>query len=104
MMAAALAKMPFLVIAALAALAGTFASPITTLTRTIWRNLFDDEDDRRTAFALDAVMIEFNFTIGPALVAMMLAFFNPTAPFVLTIFTVGSSAGIDPASGSAQPF
>jgi MFS family permease len=104
MMLAALAKMPFAVIAALAALAGAFASPITTLTRTIWRNLFDDEDDRRTAFALDAVMIEFNFTIGPALVGMMLAVFNPTAAFVLTIAVVGSSAVIYLASGALALF
>jgi MFS family permease len=98
------AKAPFLVTCALAALAGTFATPITTLTRTLWRNLFDDEDDRRTAFALDAVMIEFNFTIGPALVAMMLAFFNPTAAFALTIFMVGAAAVTYILSGAVDLF
>jgi predicted MFS family arabinose efflux permease len=103
-MAAATAKMPFVVIAALAALAGAFATPITTLTRTIWRNLFDDEDDRRTAFALDAVMIEFNFTIGPALVGVMLAYFNPTAAYGLTIATVAASAVIYLASGALELF
>ena len=48
---------------------GAFASPITTLTRTIWRHRFEREEDRRTAFALDAVTIEINFTLGPAIVA-----------------------------------
>ena len=104
MMAAASAKLPFAVVALLAAVAGTFATPITTLTRTIWRHLFDDEDDRRTAFALDAVMIEFNFTIGPALVAFMLAFFSPSAAFALTIFTVGASAVVYMASGALRLF
>ncbi|HET6266053.1 MAG TPA: MFS transporter, partial [Usitatibacter sp.] len=58
------AGLPFPLVAACAALAGAFASPITTLTRTIWRHRFDDEDERRTAFALDAVTIELNFTVG----------------------------------------
>ena len=84
-LAAGIFKMPFAVIAACAVIAGLFASPITTLTRTLWRHRFDREDDRRTAFALDAVMIEFNFTVGPVIVAAMLAFFSPTAAFVLTI-------------------
>src|SRR3954469_11770923 len=46
---------PFPVLAACAVAAGIFASPITTLTRTIWRHRFEREEDRRTAFALDAV-------------------------------------------------
>ena len=102
--AAAIARMPFAVIAVLAAVAGMFASPITTLTRTIWRHLFDDEDDRRTAFALDAVTIEFNFTLGPAVVALMLAFFGATAAFALTICVVLSSVVIFVASGTLQLF
>ena len=101
---AALAKASFVVIGLLAALAGMFASPITTLTRTIWRHLFDDEEDRRTAFALDAVTIEFNFTLGPALVALMLAFFGATVAFSFTIFVVVSSVVIFVASGTLKLF
>jgi MFS family permease len=102
--AAALMKMPFMVIAILAALAGMFASPVTTLTRTIWRHLFDDEDDRRTAFALDAVTIEFNFTLGPALVALILAIFGATAAFALTICVVLASVVIFIGSGTLKLF
>ena len=101
---AASAKAPFLVIAVLATVAGAFATPVTNLTRTIWRNLFDDEDDRRTAFALDAVMIEFNFTIGPALVALLLAFFNPTVAFAVTICIVAAAAITYIASGALEFF
>lgn len=80
--------MPFPVIAACAALAGAFASPITTLTRTMWRHRFAGEEDRRTAFALDSVTIEINFTLGPSIMAAMLASFGATAAFALAIVTV----------------
>ena len=81
-------RLPFFAIIALAALAGAFASPITTLTRTLWRNLFESEDDRRTAFSLDAVMIEINFTAGPAIMAFVLAAFGATAAFATAIAVV----------------
>ena len=80
--------LPFVAIAAFAGIAGAFASPITTLTRTIWRHRFESEDDRRTAFALDAVAIELNFTVGPAIVAGILAAFGATAAFGFAIAVV----------------
>src|SRR5882672_9493815 len=75
-------------VAAAAALAGMFSSPITTLTRTTWRHRFEREDDRRTAFALDAVMIELNFTVGPAIVATILATAGAMAAFATSIVAV----------------
>ena len=95
---------PFAVVAACAALAGIFASPITTITRTIWRHRFDREDDRRTAFALDAVTIELNFTLGPAIIALMLAFHSARAAFALAIATVVASITIYLASGTLAHF
>jgi MFS family permease len=80
--------MPFAAVAACAAMAGAFASPITTLTRTAWRHRFEREDDRRTAFSLDAVMIELNFTLGPAIVAFILAHASATAAFGFAITVV----------------
>jgi MFS family permease len=77
--------LPFYVLLAFAAAAGAFASPITTLTRTMWRTLFDGEDDRRTAFSLDAVMIEINFMAGPAIMAFLLAAANATVAFATAI-------------------
>ena len=88
---ATLSHLPYAVILGCAALSGIFATPITTLTRTAWRHRFQSEDDRRTAFALDAVMIEINFTIGPAIIAAILAIWNPTVAFVTAIgFVVAS--------------
>ena len=103
-MAATLTHMPFAVIALLAGLAGVFANPITTLTRTMWRHLFEDEEDRRTAFAMDAVLIELNFTLGPAIVALVLALFGANAAFGLTIAVVAGSAAIYLASGALRLF
>jgi MFS family permease len=68
-------------IVATAALAGAFAPPITVLTRTVWRHRFDTERDRLTAFALDAVLIELSFTLGPLLIAGLLALATPRAAY-----------------------
>lgn len=77
--------LPFGLILAFAACAGAFASPLTTLTRTLWRHRFEREEDRRTAFALDAVTIEINFTVGPAIMAGILATVGSTAAFCTAI-------------------
>ncbi len=86
--AAARLQLAFWAVAAAAALAGAFASPITTLTRTFWRQRFEREEDRRTAFALDAVTIELNFTVGPALVAVVLSTAGAAAAFGMAIASV----------------
>jgi MFS family permease len=91
-------------VALFAALSGIFASPITTLTRTLWRHRFEDEEDRRTAFALDAVMIEINFALGPAIVAAVLAVASPKAAFALSIATVVASTAAYLASGTLALF
>jgi predicted MFS family arabinose efflux permease len=59
--------------------------PITVLTRTLWRHRFTREEDRRRAFAIDAVMIEMNFTLGPAIIAGVLAAASATVAFGLAI-------------------
>ena len=88
---ATLSHQPYAVILAFTALSGLFATPITTLTRTAWRHRFQNEDDRRTAFALDAVMIEINFTIGPAIIAVILASANATTAYATVIgFVIAS--------------
>lgn len=61
--------------------AGAFAPPITVLTRTMWRYRFDDEGLRRTAFTLDGVLIELAFTLGPMLIAMLIAIASPAVAY-----------------------
>lgn len=76
----------------IAAVAGAFTPPITVLTRTMWRHRFDDDATRKTAFALDAVLIELAFTAGPALIALLLAVGSPAvafgAAFTFTVLAV----------------
>ena len=79
---------PFALVALSAAVAGAFANPITTLTRTVWRHMFHNEEDRRTAFSLDAVTIEMNFALGPAISALILSTLGPTVAFSVAIFVV----------------
>lgn len=81
--AAAKWALPFAAIVACAAAAGIFQPPITVLTRTLWRYRFADEPTRKRAYSVDAVMIELNFTAGPALVAFLLAVSTPSAAFLL---------------------
>jgi MFS family permease len=76
--------LPLAAIAPLAALTGASAPPISTVTRTLWRHRFDADEDRRIAFAIDTVMIEFNFTVGPALIALILLIGTPQAALAVT--------------------
>ncbi|QJR10227.1 hypothetical protein DSM104443_01281 [Usitatibacter rugosus] len=89
--ASTLAGMSFAVVAIAVAVSGAFAQPITVLTRTIWRHRFESEEDRRTAFSLDSVLIEINFTAGPAIIALVLAVFGTTVAFGLAIGVVVAS-------------
>src|SRR5205823_6880543 len=63
--------------------AGLFTPPITVLTRTMWRYRFDDDARQTIAYALDGVLIELAFTVGPMLVALMLSVATPAAAFAM---------------------
>lgn len=85
-------RLPLTALPPLAALSGAFAPPISTLTRTLWRHRFERDEDRRTAFAIDTVLIELNFTIGPMLIALVLLFEPPAAAFAMaTLFALLST-------------
>lgn len=84
-LAGALAGLGLGAVAFAAAVAGAFCPPITTLTRTMWRHRFTRDEDRRRAFAIDAVLIEVNFTLGPAIVAGVVAAASARAAFALAI-------------------
>ena len=77
-----LMDVPFWVVAVATSVAGLFVTPITVLTRAVWRQRFEREDDRRTAFSIDSVLIEINFTSGPALMAIVLAAAGSTLKYL----------------------
>ncbi|MBL0144106.1 MAG: MFS transporter [Betaproteobacteria bacterium] len=84
-LAAARSGVGLATVAGAAACAGFFSMPITVLTRTLWRHRFASEEDRRRAFAIDSVLIEVNFTLGPAIVAGVLATAGSIVAFSLAI-------------------
>lgn len=91
--------LPLAAVVPLAVIAGAFVPPISVLTRTLWRHRFEHAAERRTAFAVDSVLIEINFTIGPALVGGVLLFGTPTLAFGLTWLIAASAAPVFVLSG-----
>jgi MFS family permease len=80
---------------ACAVVAGAAASPVSVLTRTIWRLRFaGDEGLRKMAFTLDSIMVEINFTIGPLLVAVLVAVFSPRIAFLVSVMFATIAVGI----------
>ena len=70
-------------------LIGASSPPLTVLIRTLWRMRLDDPALRQTAFALDSVVLELAYTIGPALIAIAVAIGPRGAPMALALaFTV----------------
>lgn len=94
--------LPLAGIAPLAMIAGGFVTPISVLTRTLWRHRFEDPAERRTAFAIDTVMIEINFTIGPALIGLVLLVGTPADAFALTWLVAAGAAPLFAFSGATR--
>jgi MFS family permease len=67
----ALQRAPVAPLAATALLAGLTAPQLTSCVRVVWSELLSDELDRQAAFALDAVLLEAIFLLGPLLVAAL---------------------------------
>jgi predicted MFS family arabinose efflux permease len=75
-------------VVAAASLAGAFATPITVLTRTLWRHRFHSDDTRRMAFAVDSILMELSFTIGPLASAALIAAFSAKVAFLVSAASV----------------
>ena len=78
---------------------GAFAPPIVVVVRSIWRHRLPDEDRRRTAFALDAVLLEISYTVGPALIAIIVATIGTRAALLIAWTFVAMSVPLVFASG-----
>lgn len=86
------ASVPALV--ALAGACGLFAPPVTILTRTTWRHRFTDDHNRKMAYSIDSIMIEMNFTVGPLLVATLVAASNARVALA-TVIGISAAAVLD---------
>jgi MFS family permease len=94
--------LPLAALAPLTVLAGGFVTPISVLTRTLWRHRFEDPVQRRTAFAVDTVMIEINFTLGPALIGLVLLVGTPAHAFAMTWLVAATAAPLFAFSGATR--
>ena len=82
---------PMPVIVACVISMGLFTTPIATMTRAMWRYRFDTDHERRMAFAVDSILMEINFTLGPAIIGIVLALANPQAAIVVAWLSATTS-------------
>jgi MFS family permease len=80
------------VIVAIAAVTGAVNPPIAAVTRTVLPRLAPDEESKQTAFALDAVLVETTFVVGPAIIVAIQSFSDAYAAtlFAAALNVVGS--------------
>jgi MFS family permease len=57
----------------IAAVTGVVNPPVGAVTRTVLPRMAPDEESRNTAFALDALLVELSFVLGPAIVGVIAA-------------------------------
>ncbi|WNV75529.1 MFS transporter [Geodermatophilus sp. DSM 44513] len=76
----------------LAALVGASGPNIGSLVRARWAQALAEPDRRQTAFALEAVVDEVVFVVGPPLVTLLATLVAPPAGF-LTGITLGAAGG-----------
>jgi MFS family permease len=74
---AAQAHAPAAVLVLLAAMVGALLPPIAPVVRVLLRELFDDQDTRETAYALEAVVQEALWITGPLVVALLVGVSSP---------------------------
>ncbi|MBV2367033.1 MFS transporter [Streptomonospora nanhaiensis] len=78
---------------ALTALAGASTPPLEPCLRSIWPDLVPDEQERETAYSLDAALQEVIFVTAPLLVVAVAAPFAPVGAVVATaVITVTGAA------------
>lgn len=94
------ASASFWLVLGLAALAGASFPPITVCMRTYLKRLFSEDTLLSAAYSLESVLIEIVFIVGPALVALFVAYASPgiavffaaACGFAGTVLFLGSPA------------
>jgi MFS family permease len=67
----------------LAALAGALLPPIAPVVRALLREAFDDHATRESAYALEAVLQELIWIVGPLAIGLVISVFSPSVAIVL---------------------
>lgn len=102
MFAAGPLGLPRPAILAVALVAGAFTPPLTVLVRTLWRMRLPDAGERQAAFALDAVLLELAYTIGPLLIALVIAVASPVAAMGVALACTAVAVPLLFASGALR--
>jgi MFS family permease len=86
LVALGLSGAPVGVLALLAVAAGAFIPPLGSISRSLWPRILRDEDPQllSTALALEGVVIELVFVIGPLITALLSALVDPAAALLLS--------------------
>jgi MFS family permease len=82
------------VLTLLAALGGGALPPMSASMRALWAFLIPEPERRDTAFALEAVLTEVYFIVGPLLTALIVALASPSAAVITSavLTVVGTTA------------
>src|SRR5206468_4071284 len=80
------------VLVVLSGLAGAFAPPIAPTVRALFQKVFPEPTVLDSAYALDSVLQETVWTVGPLLVALVISVASPSAAVVLVglVYVVGT--------------
>jgi MFS family permease len=70
-----------------AAVAGAALPQVGASVRTRWSYLLDEPGEKQTAFALEAVLDEVVFVVGPVLVTLLATSWHPVAGLVVAVVT-----------------
>lgn len=81
------------ILVVLAGMSGAFAPPIAPTVRALLRDVFRDPNVLDSAYALDAVLQEVIWTVGPLVVAVVIAVASPSVAVLLLgfIYVIGTS-------------
>lgn len=89
------------VLCAVAFAAGALMPPLSPCMRSLWGSVLDNEQELQSAYALDAIIIELAFIVGPLLAAGLAAAVSPTAA-VLTSAALAGGGGLAFAASRAS--
>lgn len=93
-----------------AAVSGAALPQVGASVRTRWSHLLDEAGEKQTAFALEAVLDEVVFVVGPVLVTFLATSWHPVAGLtcalvtgVLGTFAFAVQRGTEPPAGRSAP-
>lgn len=86
-------------------LAGSAIPPVGSVLRALWPSLMEDTPDLvTTAYALDSVVVELAFMVGPLVVGLMVAYASPQLALLAAIVLVVAGTAAFAATGPVRRY